>query len=817
LILKRIFLSLLFTLSFSAVLLHSQTIQELLQQARQSGLTDQQIQQQAAAMGYSVGDYLKLQQSQQTQNQNLNQLRVRSGVDTTVIAPGMVKTDTNRIVPAFNARGDDAKNLPAFGYDIFNYSPTTFQPSVNIPVPNSYVIGPGDEVVITLWGETQLVQNLTVAQDGSIYIPDVGLVYVSGLTMKGLREKLLSVLSKSYSSLDVSAKGSAKTHLDVTTGKLRSVKVYVLGEVNKPGGYTLPALSTAFTALYYSGGPNINGSLRNVQVLRGGKVVSTIDIYDYLIKGDQSSDINLEDEDVLFVPPVGKRVAITGQVFRPAIYELKDGERLKDLLKYAGGTNFNTYFQDVYIDRIIPFDQRKDYQNNVLTTDLKFNTFEDFKNSNYALFDGDLVIIRGINLKQQNRVTIYGDVKQPGAYGLSKDMTVKDLIVKADTVFPDAFFEKALIIRTGQDLTQSIINFNLRKALEGDPVNNILLQNLDSVRIYKEDMFKPVRPVEIFGQVRKPGKYNAYDGMTVSDLITLAGGLTDLATTQNIQVTRMDTINEDTYADKFTVNLPKDYWNSDKNQDFTLKDYDKVFVQADPLKKYAGNVFIRGEVKYPGAYGILNNSEKITDFIKRAGGFKPTAYTKGIYVYRKNKLFHIFEADTTGLTDSSKIKLLESQTIYNRKALVDMYSQRIPIRWDDVMDDTSSIYNLVLDSGDSLIVPRDMNEVYVLGAVGLPATVPYKKSASLDYYINQAGGYASNAIEGSEIVIQPNGKKWEKSGWFFIPDPDIESGSTIIVPAEIETGSDFGPILRDIMAVVSGTVVVIVAIVRLSN
>ena len=304
--------------------------------------------------------------------------------------------------------------------------------------------------------------------------------------MKGLREKLFSVLSKSYSSLDVSAKGSAKTHLDVTTGKLRSVKVYVLGEVNKPGGYTLPALSTAFTALYYSGGPNINGSLRNVQVLRGGKVVSTIDIYDYLIKGNQSSDINLEDEDVLFVPPAGKRVAIIGQVFRPAIYELKDGDKLKDLLKYAGGTNFSTYFQDVYIDRIIPFDQRKDYQNNVLTTDIKFNTFEDFKNSNYALFDGDLVIIKSINLKQQNRVTIYGDVKQPGAYGLSKGMTVRDLIIKADTVFPDAFFEKALIIRTEPDSTQSIINFNLSKALEGDPVNNILLLNLDSVRIYKE-------------------------------------------------------------------------------------------------------------------------------------------------------------------------------------------------------------------------------------------------------------------------------------------------------------------------------------------
>ena len=807
----------LLTFSFSAALLYSQTVQELLQQARQSGLTDQQIQQQAAAMGYSVGDYLKLQQSQQTQNQNLNQLRLRSGIDTTVIVPESIKPDTNKTLPEFQARGEGWSSLPVFGYDIFNYYPTTFQPSINIPVPNSYVIGPGDEIVITLWGETQFVYNLTVAQDGSIYIPDVGLVYVGGLTMKGLREKLFSVLSKSYSSLKVSAKGGARTHLDVTTGKLRSVKVYVLGEVNKPGGYTLPALSTAFTALYYSGGPNKNGSLRDVRVLRGGKVVSTIDIYDYLLNGDQSSDINLEDGDIIFVPPAGKRVAIDGQIFRPGIYELKKGDELKDLLEYAGGANFSTYYQNVYVDRIIPYDQRKNYENNVLTINLHFKTFEEFKNSDFALSDGDLVYINSINLKQQNRVWILGDVKQPGPYAYEKDMSVKDLVSKADSVFPDAFLDKALLKRTYPDGKQSMININLKKAIEGNRAYNVLLQNLDTVMVYNEDMFKPVRQVEIYGQVRYPGQYNAYDGMTVSDLITLAGGLTDSATTQNIQVTRLDTTNELTYADKFTVNLPKDYWNSDKDQDFTLKEYDKVFVQTDPLKEFSGNVFIKGEVKYPGAYSILNNNEKITDFIRRAGGLKSTAYTKGIYVYRKNPIFNIFENDTAGFADSSKIRLLESQTVYNRTALVNRYSQRIPIQWDDVEEDTSSIYNLVLQPGDSLIVPRDMNEIYVLGAVGLPSTVPYKKGASVDYYINQAGGYAANAIEGSEIVIQPNGKKWEKSGWFFIPDPDIESGATIIVPAEIETASNFGPILKDIVTLVSGTVVVIVAIVRLSN
>lgn len=811
---KRIFLTVFFSLIISLSFISAQTTEDLLNLAQQSGLTIDQIKQKAASLGYSIDDYVKLQQIQQQQIQNLNQLRLRSGIDTTIATPDTVKPDTSFLVPAFKYRGD-AAYLPAFGYKIFNYSPTTFQPSISISVPNSYVIGPGDEIVISLWGETQLVQNLTVAQDGSIYIPDVGLVYVSGLTMKALRAKLFSVLSKSYSSLDVSAKGTAKTHLEVTTGKLRSVKVYVLGEVNKPGGYTLPSLSTAFTALYYSGGPNINGSLRNVQVIRGGKVVATIDIYDYLIKGDQSSDINLEDEDVLFVPPVGKRAAITGQIFRPAIYELKEGDQLRDLLKYAGGANFNTYFQDVFIDRVIPFDQRKDYQNNIMTVDLNFKTFEEFKNSNYPMTDGDVVIIKSISMYQQNRAYLVGDVKQPGAYELSKDMTVRDLIIKGDSLFPDAFLEKALLVRTDPDGKQSIINFNLKKALERDPANNILLQNLDSVTVYSKKLFEPVRYVQIFGQVRIPGKYRTYDGMTVSDLITLAGGLTDSATTQNIEVTRLDTTSESVYATKFSLNLPKDYWNTDKTQEITLNDYDRVFIQTDPLKKYPKTIYVNGEVKFPGSYAILNNSERLSDFIKRAGGFKSTAYTEGIYVYRYNPIFSEFDSDTTSLADSLK-ELIDSTSVYNRATILRKYSERIPIEWSDIVDDSNSIYNIIPEPGDSLIVPRKLYEVYVLGAVGIPSTVPYKEGASLDYYVNQAGGYAENAAEGKEIVIQPNGKKWEKSG-FLGSDDEILSGATIIVPTEIPTPSTVWPAIRDIAGILSSLTVVVLAIYRLNK
>ena len=821
---KRTLLTIFFgiALSFTFVFPQSQSgsqkTSDIMKRLKDSGMTEEQIKQKAAAMGYTIEDYLMLQQSEQQQTDNFNLLRQRAGIDTTVISPEQIqlKPDFTYAVPAFVERDSLFQNVPAFGYNIFNYSSTTFQPSVNIPAPINYVIGPGDEVVISLWGETQLVQRLAVAPDGSIYIPDAGLVYVNGLTLSELKVKLFTILSKSYSSLDVSANGSGKTHLDVTTGKLRSVKVFVLGEVKKPGGYTFPALSTSFTALYFSGGPNLNGSLRNVQVIRNGKVVSTIDIYNYLIMGDQSSDIRLEDEDIIFVPPVGERVAILGKIFRPAIYELKNGNELKDLLKYAGGVNFNTYYQSVHIERIIPFDQRKDYQNNILSIDLNFNTINDFKNSNYKLSDGDIVDIKGISDLPQNRVTILGDVKKPGAYQFNENMTVRDLIIKADTLFPTAFFENALLIRTGPNLIQSILNFNVRKALQGDTANNIFLANRDTVRIFKDSLFTSQKYVEIFGPVRKPGKFKSYDGMTIPDLIILAGGLTDSATTKNIEVTRLDTKDELKYSQKFTFNLPNEFWVTDKNQDFKLQDFDKVFIQIDPLKRFAKNIYINGQVKYPGAYSILYNNEKVTDFITRSGGFNSTAYKEGIYVYRKNPIFSEIETDTTGLPDSVKAKLLTS-AIYNRAGILKRFSERIPILWPDIQKDTNSIYNLVLQPGDSLVVPNNLNEIYVMGAVGIPSTVPYKKGANLSYYIKQAGGYAENASDGDEIVIQPNGKKWEQSGWFFIPDEDILSGTTIIVPSKIQTYGDAWTTIRDIVTITSSAAVLILTLKNLNK
>ncbi|OYV87553.1 MAG: hypothetical protein B7Z63_02185, partial [Ignavibacteriae bacterium 37-53-5] len=462
-------------------------------------------------------------------------------------------------VPAF-ANRPGAESLPAFGYNVFTYSPTTFQPALNVPTPVNYVVGPGDEIVISLWGETQLVQNLFVSKNGDIYIPNVGLVSVNGLTMSQLRDKLYNRLSKVYSSLRPGTGGITATHLNVSTGRLRSVKIYVLGDVRKPGGYTLPALSSAFTALYYSGGPTINGTLRDVEVVRDGNVVAHIDLYKYLVDGNQSDDVRLNDGDIVFVPPVGERVAVTGSVLRPAIYELKKGETLGDLLKYASGLTFNAYYQTIYINRIIPPSERSRYRNNIFNIDLDFSSPGALLGSGYVMEDGDVVNIHAINNLPQNLVSISGQVGQPGAYELAGGMTVKELIADADSTLPDAFIGRAILFRTRPSGRKQMLSFNLGRALAGDPSDNLALLNRDSIHVFRDSTFFPTRWVQIFGDVRRPGKYPRYDDMTLSDLIVQAGGLTDSATTEDIEVARIDTVNSNVYATTYTVNLPQDYW-----------------------------------------------------------------------------------------------------------------------------------------------------------------------------------------------------------------------------------------------------------------
>ncbi len=777
--------------------------------AQYSHLSDEELRMKALDMGY-------------TQDQ-INKARLSSGNHNDPFAAQenvIIQQPDQKQVSSFKVRAfsDNSKtnDLDAFGYNIFNYTPGTFEPSVNLPVPQNYVVGPGDELIITLWGETQLVHNATVNQNGDIHVPDIGLVNVNGLTMDGLKNKLHSVLGRSYSTMNVSSQGGYATNLDVSTGKLRSVKVFLLGEVNTPGGYTLPSLSTSFTALYYCGGPTINGSLRNIQIIRRGRIISEIDIYHYLLAGDKSKDVRLEDEDIIFVPPVGKRVAVVGKIFRPAIYELKSDELVKDLLKYAGGINFNAYFDRIHIERVIPFSQRKQYTNDLLNIDLNFESVEELKQSSFSLEDGDVVNILGINKLPENRVSVTGFVRKPGTYELSNGlMTIRDLVLKADSLLPEAFVSKAVLIRTLPTEKKEIISFDLQKALNGERENNYILQNKDEVKIYNDETFFPTRSVEILGAVKNPGTYTRFENMTLSELIILAGGLTQSATSNNIEIARLDTTSQTVFYSKFIVDLPGDFWSKNKKDDFVLQNFDRVVIKEDPNKTFKGSVRIDGEVEYPGAYSILYEGERIADFVKRSGGFKSSAYLEGMYIRRSNPSF--MKNKRAEIPDSIIQSYFLNRPIVDQSIFTNEFSNRIPIIWDDVIKNSESVYNIPLEPGDVLVVPKNPNVVYVIGEIGIPSTVPYKKGASISYYIKQAGGYIQTSAKGEEIVVLPNGKKWSSSGFFLFPDPDIHAGSVIYVPAYYEENKDSWPVIRDIVSVVSGAAVLVLTITNLTK
>jgi protein involved in polysaccharide export with SLBB domain len=569
--------------------------------------------------------------------------------------------------------------------------------------------------------------------------------------------------------------------MELSLGRLRSLQVFVLGEVNKPGGYSISSMSTSFLGLYVAGGPSVRGTLRELQVLRENKIISIVDFYDFVLKGDKSRDVRLQDGDVIFVKPAGKRAAIAGNVLRPAIYELKKTETLGDLVKLAGGLELVAYYDRVHIERVIPFSERKNYTKNILDIDLKFGSMEELMKSNFTLEDGDVVSILKINEFFQNRVSISGNVKKPGTFSLMKGMTVSDLVKQADGLLSDVFGERAHIIRTLPNLRREIIPFNLIKAMTGDSTQNYELESEDEVVIYNQGYFFPERSVTIGGAVRKGGVFVRTENMTVADLIVLAGGLTEESEGKLVTISRADTVSEKIYTHSYTYLLPKDYWQTGRSDAFVLKDFDYVFVPGNPKFTRTKFLTVRGEVMYPGTYAIESENEKIAHIVDRAGGLKESAYLEGSRLIRS--------IGKAGL---------------------------VPVDFLTALRDTSGLSNIRVEEGDEISIERDPRIVYVRGEVGVPSAVIYEKGASLSFYLGQAGGLKESADEGRIFVTLPNGRKWERS-WGFFPDPDILSGSTIYVPAKIEREDKTWTIIGGVATTLVSLAAITVAIVQVTK
>ncbi|MBI4418632.1 MAG: SLBB domain-containing protein, partial [Ignavibacteriales bacterium] len=633
-------------------------------------------------------------------------------------------------VPGFTGRFGVDSSLAPFGFDIFTYPSSTFEPVLNIATPPLYALGPGDEIVVTVWGETKLYHQLQVNREGNVIIPDVGPVNANGQTIEQFREKLLRRMSEVYSGLNNGRPG-ANTFLDVSLGKLRTIQVFVLGLVKQPGGYSLSSMSTVLHALYLSGGPLIEGGLRNVGIVRAGRKNLSVDLYEYLITGSRTGDIRLQDGDVVYVYPAQKRAAIVGNVVRPAIYELGEKETLKDLLEMGGGVRFNTDFRRVHIERVVPFEMRAKYPQGILDLDVNFTNLADFRNSTKALEDGDIVSVYRMTTLPENRVYITGNVNNPGPFAFRPGMKISNLIADADSLARGTFMDRGLLFRMLPNLRRQTRSFSVTGVFANHPEDNFELANEDSVVIFKESKFRPVRSVAISGAIGIPNYYTRHEGMTVHDLVLVAGGLMDEAASTGWEISRVDTSELGVYTQIIKITEPFQYTSDLGAGAIELHDFDYVFVPANPKFTVQKFVDVRGYVMFAGPYPIRYEGEKLADIIQRAGGLRPGAYLEGSRFYRRG-----------GYADS-------------------VQTGQIPIDFRKAIGDINSRDNIVLNEGDSIHISFFEDVVRVFGEVFVPSAILYKKGEDDDYYIDQAGGLTDEADKSRIYVLLPGGKKWE--------------------------------------------------------
>jgi len=763
--------------------LRQMTPDEIERALKQHGITVEEATKRAQLMGISLQDYLTRSTSSQEDRNGALIVDPRLGwqgetsgllrSDTTMLSVQTQLPSALAVVPGFHGRRGVDSLVQPFGYALFHFPPSTFVPSMSVATPPSYVLGAGDEVVITVWGETQLFHRLQVNREGNVYVPDVGPVLAQGLTMVQFRERLLRRMSAVYSSLTGRA-GKPSAFLDVSMGKLKTIQVLVLGEVQKPGGYVLSSMSTVLHALYLAGGPNSGGTLRNVQIMRKGETLAGIDLYSYILQGDRSADVPLLDGDIVFVKPVARRAAIVGRVVRPAIYELRDEDHLGDLVKLAGGLRFDAYVDRLHIERVVPFERRHEYDRDILDFDAKSDNVSSLLSSPLTLENGDIVTVYGLQSRYQNRVVIDGSVNKPGPFELRPGMRVADLIRAADSLRLSTFSERGTLFRTMPNLRKQVYGFNLRLALSGDEKNNLPLLNEDSVVVYAESQFLPRHTVRVFGAVRNPGEYPRLDTMHLADLVVMAGGLVEAASVRGWELSRLDTTDLRKYSQLIKVNSQSEYWAEGIPDDLPLRDFDVLFVPFNP--KFSQQKFVRisGYVMFPGVYSIRSEGERLAAIFSRAGGLRPGAYLEGSRLFRK----------------------------FNNAGL-------IPLDFRNAIEDSGSRDNVVVYDGDSINVAFTEDVVYVSGEVYVPSPVLFEEGEGLRYYIRQAGGYKEEAEESNTVVFLPGGKKWEHG--------DILPGSTILVPKKIEKPDTVLPIIRDLATILVSLAALTVAVIQVTK
>ncbi len=775
-------MSFLMLCSIMAFAITDQQVIDYIKQQTAAGKSEQQIGKELMAKGVTPEQAKRikaqLESQQQGENQATRQTVTSAESERKHNAAEDVSVSSIENMQREIEKGDamSGSGRKIYGHQVFNSQSLTFEPSENLATPQNYRLGPGDEVVIDIWGTSEDHMRQTISPEGSIMISQIGPVYLNGLTIKDANQHIKSAFSRKYAGMN-----DAETDIQVTLGQVRTIQVDILGEVATPGTFRMSPFSSVFHALYRAGGINDIGSLRNIQVLRNGKKVAGVDIYDYLFKGKTSGNIRLQEGDVIIVPPYEQLVNIDGNVKRPMYYEIKPDETVKSLLDYAGGFTGDAYGGMVRLSR------QSGTENELYNIDRgEFAT--------YRLQDGDIITVGTILDRYANRVELKGAVYRPGMFAIGDGLkTVRDLIDKADGVTEDAYTDRVLLYREGPEKQLEVVALDLKDILRG-AAPDITLKRNDMLVISSVNELEERGDVYIGGQVVRPGAYPYAANSTVEDLIFQAGGLLEGASTARVDISRRivdpsATEATNQLAQEFTVSIENGLAIG-KGKGFRLKPYDRVEVRRSPGYAPQETVAIDGEVLFAGTYTLRKRNERLSEFVTRAGGLIDGAYIKGAHLSRrlseselaarKEALRLAMSNNSENMGDSIAIDKIDLSNMYN-----------VGINLEKALANPGSDYDLVLMPGDSLYVPEKQSTVKISGDVMFPNAVIYEPGKKLSHYINQAGGYGQRAKKGKAFIVYMNGTVARAKR-----NTPIEPGCHIIVPSKPQNGgTDWSKIL----------------------
>ena len=751
------------------------------------GKSQQTIYKEVVARGVSTSQLQRIKDKYEQQKENAVAKKSNKNVDTQRVNPEQAEDKAPAQSNDMTVDGPEG-GIKVFGRDIFRTANLTFEPSMNIATPVNYRLGPGDELQIEVWGASETNITQKVSPDGYISIPNVGPVNVNGLTVQAATNRIKAKLSQIYSGL-ASSNVNLSTHVKVSLGQIRTIQVNIMGEVARPGTYALSSFSTVFHALYKAGGMSKMGSLRNIKVVRGGRTVATVDVYDYIINGRSHSDIRLQEGDVILASPYDALVLIKGKVKRPMYYEMKSSESIRTLIGFAGGFSNDAYRGAVTVDR-----------NN--TKERTVATVDDMNYGVFKVKDGDVVSVGEILDRYDNRIEVKGAVYRPGYYELGKDIqTVKDLIEKADGLLEYAFTNRAVLHRENDDKTLEVISLNVKAIIDGTEADVTLRKN-DVLFIPSKYDLEQKGTLEIRGEVYKPNVFPYAANTKLEDLIIMAGGLTESASTVRVDVTRRiidrkGTKKQKEIAQTFSFGV-KDGFVVEGEPGFVLEPYDQVFVRRSPGYSEKVNVTVSGEVEFEGDYSLNVRNERLSDVLEKAGGLTEFAYIEGARLERQMTPEEYKQAQ-----ELMDMVACNNKISGNDSIVVPQVSRTYPVGIDlkEILANPHSAIDPVLQDGDVIVIPQYMTTVSVSGSVRKPNSVVYDPKMKLKDYISEAGGYAERARKSGTFILYPNGhiKELGRNA----SAKDIMGGSKIIVPQKGRSQWNLGTTLTTVTTSVS--------------